>query len=563
MYSDKENVNILTALLKAWRVAHVVVCPGSRNSPLVHNFNECPEFTCWPVTDERSAGFFALGLSQASDTPVAVCVTSGSALLNLSPAVAEGTYQHRGLIVISADRPMAWIDQQDGQTLPQPNAFGSLVRKCVSLPEIHTAEDRWLCNRLINEALAVRQGVGHPSVHINVPISEPLFHYSVPLLEQQRMISFSRPSTTLENLLACDLVTDFLNARKPMIVLGQWDARIEDEASIETLKQHAAVLYEALGHPLGGVNFDEALASMNEGDYLPDFLIYCGGTLVSKRLKQFLRQEIEQVWEISEDGELHDTFMCAKAVFVGDPHAVLNHLAEAVRQTPPARIPPHNGKRDSFAFVNRWRKVLEAQRLRSIRFSPAFSQMAVVRLFEQNVPSDAIVHYANSSSVRLANIYARHYVYCNRGVNGIDGCVSTAAGFSCATDKLTFVVVGDLAFFYDSNALWNQNLGGNLRILLLNNGRGGIFNLLKGLEQSPARDRLVAAEHYTSAEGVCRAHHVEYHAARSLEELEAQLPMLMRKVPTVPSGGRPMLLEVFTNADEDARMFDEYLHGRY
>lgn len=153
MYSNKENVNILTSLLVAHGVTHAVVCPGSRNAPIVHNFNECPDMECYPITDERSAGFYALGMTQALGQPVAVCVTSGSALLNLAPAVAEAYYQHRPLVVISADRPQQWIDQLDGQTLPQPDALGRFVRKAVSLPEPSNDEQRWYCNRMVNEAL--------------------------------------------------------------------------------------------------------------------------------------------------------------------------------------------------------------------------------------------------------------------------------------------------------------------------------------------------------------------------------------------------------------------------
>ena len=113
MYSDKDNINILTSIMSRSGIEHIIVCPGSRNAPLVHNFNEHTKFNCHSVTDERSAGFYAIGLSQATERPVAVCVTSGTALLNLAPAVAEACYQHIPLLIISADRPVAWIDQQD------------------------------------------------------------------------------------------------------------------------------------------------------------------------------------------------------------------------------------------------------------------------------------------------------------------------------------------------------------------------------------------------------------------------------------------------------------------
>ena len=160
MFVNKENVNILTSLLIEHGVKRAVVCPGSRNAPIVHNLNECGSIECYPVTDERSAGFYALGMSLADDTPVVVCVTSGTALLNLAPAVAEATYQHHGLIVISSDRPAAWIGQLDGQTLHQPDAFGCFVCKSVNLPEPHDEIERWHCKRLANKALMAGGGGG-------------------------------------------------------------------------------------------------------------------------------------------------------------------------------------------------------------------------------------------------------------------------------------------------------------------------------------------------------------------------------------------------------------------
>jgi 2-succinyl-5-enolpyruvyl-6-hydroxy-3-cyclohexene-1-carboxylate synthase len=163
------------------------------------------------------------------------------------------------------------------------------------------------------------------------------------------------------------------------------------------------------------------------------------------------------------------------------------------------------------------------------------------------------IHYANSSAIRLANIFARHRVYCNRGVNGIDGSLSTAAGFSVVSDENVFCVIGDLSFFYDQNALWNQNLRGNFRILLLNNGKGGIFNLLRGLELSPARDQFVAAEHHTYAEGICQQNNVRYLKATNMEELQQGISTLLNI-----ESARPVLLEVFTDPAEDERVFKDY-----
>ncbi|MBO4892512.1 MAG: 2-succinyl-5-enolpyruvyl-6-hydroxy-3-cyclohexene-1-carboxylic-acid synthase, partial [Prevotella sp.] len=209
------------------------------------------------------------------------------------------------------------------------------------------------------------------------------------------------------------------------------------------------------------------------------------------------------------------------------------------------------------AFKTRWEKVLAQAAEHAEHYQPAYSEMAAVKCFEEQlgIKEDVYVHYGNSSAIRLANIYANHYVYCNRGVNGIEGSLSTAAGYSVVKDEdeMVFCVIGDLSFFYDQNALWNQNLRGNFRILLLNNGKGGIFNMLKGLEQSPARDEFVAAQHHTSAEGICRQNGVAYLKATNMEEMQKGVDTLLNT-----ESDCPVLLEVFTDAAEDERVFKDY-----
>ncbi len=509
MYSNKENVNILTSLLVAHGVRHVVVCPGSRNSPIVHNFNACPDIACYPVTDERSAGFYALGMSQATKVLVAVCVTSGSALLNVAPAVAEAFYQHIPLVVISADRPAAWIDQLDGQTMPQPDALGRFVRRAVSLPEPHDDEERWYCNRLVNEALMAALQGGRGPVHINVPITEPLFEYTVPELPVERKIEFVAADLSPATL--SHITRMFLQAKRPMLISGQ---------------------------PMNAL-LDEAVSLVGDDeDYVPDFVLYTGGSIVSKRLKRFLRKA-KETWAVNVSGELNDTFMNLTRVFQGDGEAVADHIHLMMV------MEPH-------PFIQKWNELLVQIRQQVDSYEPAYSQMAAVKYFERQV-GEAQVHYANSTAIRLANSFAKHHVWCNRGVNGIEGSLSTAAGFSVVTDERVCCVIGDLSFFYDQNALWNQNLRGNLRILLLNNGRGGIFNMLPGLEQSPARDVFVAAAHHTSAEGICRQNDVVYLSASDMTQLHDGIDTLLHT-----ESDRPVLLEVFTDAIADEAVYREY-----
>ncbi|MCR4582483.1 MAG: 2-succinyl-5-enolpyruvyl-6-hydroxy-3-cyclohexene-1-carboxylic-acid synthase [Prevotella sp.] len=542
MYSNKENVNILTSLLVSHGIRHAVVCPGSRNAPIVHNLNECPDITCHPVTDERSAAFCALGMCQELGAPVVVCVTSGTALLNTAPAVAEAYYQQQPVVVISADRPPQWIDQQDGQTLPQPDALGRFVRKAVSLPEPRNSEERWYCNRLINEALlATRQPVCGP-VHINVPISEPLFEFGVVTLPVERTIE-----TVAVAPAPCHALLDALSrASRPMVVVGQMASVPEELAYLSEL---AVVLSE----PLSAATcppFDEVLYRLgDDARYLPDFILYLGGSIVSKRLKKFLRRAVEaDGWRVSADGCVEDTFMQLRHVVTASPADL---LAAMHRDLTFLSLSPA-----AEDYRQLWHEALTATSRCREDYRPRYSQMAAVQYFEGQVArlsSEPVVHYANSSSVRLAAVYARHHVRCNRGVNGIEGSLSTAVGCSCVTRRQVYCVIGDLSFFYDQNALWNQQLRGNLRILLLNNGRGGIFNLLPGLEQSSARDPYVAAAHHTSAEGICRQHDIVYLQAYSQEEMEEQIDTLLYM-----ESDRPVLLEVFTDVAADEQAYRSY-----
>ncbi len=546
MYSNKEQVNILTSLLVGYGVRHAVVCPGSRNSPIVHNLNECPDITCYPVTDERSAGFYALGMALCEAEPVVVCVTSGTALLNLAPAVAEAFYQHVPLVVISADRPAQWIDQLDGQTLPQPDALGRFVARSVTLPEVTDLESHWYCNRLICEALLETTSRCARPVHINVPLSEPLFQYDVEELPDEGTTVRCRGTIDYCDIEECGLRADFWAAQRPMIVIGQNRETILKDNELQHLMKHAVVLFEPLGSDIGTSHFDEVLSAMGDDEsLLPDFVLY-GGMVVSKRLKQFLRKATKaDFWEMSPDGQLHDTFMRTKGVIESGFTEVLSWLEVFISDT--KMIEDNLDKEfgelpDTSDFVHRWQQELDKAAQAAEHREPPYSAQAAVKLFEQKMNEldiPAIVHYANSTAVRLACIYSPSYVYCNRGVNGIEGSLSTAAGFSLVYPDKVFCVIGDLSFFYDQNALWNQNLHGNFRILLLNNGGGAIFSQLPGLEQSPARDRLVAAQHHTTAEGICRQNDVVYLSASDMQELQRGIDTLLNI-----ESQRPVLLEV-------------------
>ena len=551
MYSDKKNILQLVALLKAHEIRHVVLCPGSRNTPIIHTLANHPFFTCYSVTDERSAGFFALGLALSNGRPAAVCCTSGTALLNLHPAVAEAFYQQVPLVVISADRPAAWIGQMDGQTLPQPNVFGSLVKSSVDLPEIHTSEEEWYCNRLVNEALLELNHHGKGPVHINVPISEPLFSFSAEELPDVRVI------TRYQGLNVYDRQYDDLIARlngytKRMMVVGQMNLIYLFERKIcKLLYKHFAWLTEHTGNQtVPGIpvkNFDAiiyALPEEEQAKLVPDLLITYGGHVVSKRLKQLLRKHPpKEHWHVAADGQVADTFCSLTTVIEMDPFEFLEKIAYLMENKP-------------CEYPKRWEQL--SKQIAEPDF--AFSEMAAIGKVLKALPTDAVLHLANSSTVRYAQLFQipdSVEVCCNRGTSGIEGSLSTALGYAWASDKLNFVLIGDLSFFYDMNALWCNHLRGNLRIMLLNNGGGEIFQSLPGLKMEARTHRFVTALHQTKAEGWAQERGFDYTAVHTMEELDAALSDFMQ----ADQQGNPKFMEVFTDKAEDVRLLKEYYHG--
>lgn len=559
MYSNKENVNILTSLLLEYGVSDAVVCPGSRNAPIVHNLSVCEAIRCRPVTDERSAAFYALGLAIATRRPTVVCVTSGSALLNVMPAVAEAAYQHIPLVVISADRPQQWIDQLDGQTIPQSDALGRFVRKAVQLPEPHNDEERWLCRRLVNEAMHLatcRQGA---PVHINVPISEPLFEFDTEQLPQ--LSRFNNIKRAAIKDASMDMPEAFHEAKRPMIVIGQLAHGTISHETIRSLSEKYVVMSEPLSNPsYMTIHFDEAIryivsdnSSINDDEddktaYYPDYVIYVGDTLVSKPARRFLRNAKAPSCLITPDAaDIHDPLMTLTDIVECDTDSI-NALLASLCDAPDTD--------ERCRFHDRWQSFLDACAAHADAYAPEYSQMATVKYFEEQLADldiDICVHYANSSAVRLACIYAQHYVWCNRGVNGIEGSLSTAAGFSLATHDMTVCVIGDLSFFYDQNALWNSNLRGNLRIILLNNRGGGIFRQLPGLSDSPAADDLVMASHENTAQGICTQNDIGYMSAKNMDEMQIGIVTLLTR-----ESERPMLLEVFTDSNDDVKALEKY-----
>ncbi len=543
MYSDKPTVRILTALLAAHGVRRVVVCAGSRNAPLVHTLCSCPDLECLPAVDERSACFEAAGLVQASGEPAAVCVTSGSALLDAAPAVCEAYYQELPLVLISADRPSAWIDQRDGQTMRPRGALGNVVRCQVNL---HETGDAAHCERLVNEALLAARGPVPGPVHINVPLDEPLFGCTAPDLPRVRVMArenaaFLRLSAAAEAELEA--------AERILVAVGQMPPDPEVRALLAACAEGGMVVSAehlanaASRSDAGIVTLTDMILATADADtqelLAPDLVVTVGGHMVGKRLKLFLRgRDGVSHWHVGAGAELPDVFRHLTRHVQTDAADFLRRLAGLARRrrggAPSAFRRTWLGRQDAI------RALLEGPLLRE---EAGFSDLAVMGAFLRSLPAGRALHLGNSMPVRNAQCFGLPEdtrVYGNRGVNGIDGSLSAALGNALACGRTLYCLIGDLSFFYDGNALWRDSLPAGLRVLLFNNGGGNIFRSLPGLD-SPHRD-AIAGSNSLSAAGRCRDHGLEYHAARSMPEALAGIRALH-------DAAGPCLLEVFTDPD--------------
>ena len=551
MYSDKPTVNLLTALMIEKGVRKVVVCPGSRNIPLVHNFSENPCIECYPVTDERSAAFYALGLSLATDAPVAVCVTSGSAVLNTAPAVAEAYYRHIPLVVISADRPMEWIDRQDGQTIRQNKILSGIVKHQSDIPDcsVEDVSAMSFASLSLNKCLNGCIGRNPGPAHINIQLDEPLFNFTTEQLPANMNI-LPVSNETEEVSTACEsVINSFITSRNKLIIIGQINEPDDElDRILCSLRQNYLVLCEPLSSKYADP-FECALPVVSEtlDDTVVDTVISLGGNIVSKGLKRILRQaKIKKLFEVNRSGEPHATFIRQTAIVECDEKLFLAALLKKTIEEQTAVAP----------IAEQLIPVLSHVAEHTDTFCPDYSQLMAVKELEtslEDMEYDFEMHYANSMAVRLGCLLSsRRYIWCNRGVNGIEGSLSTAAGFSLGVDSKVFCVIGDLSFFYDQNALWNNMLRGNLRVMLLNNGGGCIFRRLKGLEMNEDEKEFITGEHHVNARGICEQNDIGYLSSHNEEEFRTALVHFLTE-----ETSRPIVFEVFTDPDTDIRTLDQ------
>jgi 2-succinyl-5-enolpyruvyl-6-hydroxy-3-cyclohexene-1-carboxylate synthase len=557
--SSKINVQLIVQQCFEQGMKHVVCSPGSRNAPLVIAFDEHPEIQCTVIHDERSAAFFALGMAQQLDQPIGIVCTSGSAALNYYPAIAEAFYQCVPLVVLTADRPTEWINQGDGQTIVQSNVFGKHVRYSANFSEhAQTTTEQWYIQREISTAFAEGTTYWKGPIHFNIAFNEPLYkteafkkHPSKKITLVHSRFQFSNPQQ--------QATINALGLPKKMVICGQLN---EDPALLEQLKIFATdssvvVLVENTSNlvdPKFVHCIDRTLNSIDElleADYSPDLLITIGGAVVSKKIKAFIRKhKPKEHWKIGFEFPYMDTYQALTHSFQAEPFHFFNALNDL------------NYTKNISNYGSKWKQLdyLIQDKMPAFFEKCAFADISTFETVLDYLPENCQLHLANSSVVRYAQLFdpIKSITYwSNRGTSGIDGSSSTAVGAAHANpEKLHVLITGDVSFFYDSNAFWNQYITQNLRIILINNAGGGIFKIIAGPDTSKQSNEYFVAQHHHTAEGICQAFNMHYSSVDTLEVLAEK----MSDFYTYSTDNRPKLLEIFTPSELNPEALNDFFH---
>ena len=551
-YPKNELAQIVIASCVSNKIEHVVISPGSRNAPLTIGFSHHSQIKTYSVVDERSAAFFALGIAQQLQKPVAIVCTSGSALLNYYPAVAEAFYSNIPLLVISADRPKHLIDVGDGQTIRQENVFQNHILQSVNL--IENYQDKNTIVEILNNAIDILKIEKGP-VHINVPFDEPLYETTL-----EMMVLDSKFETNIEEDIEQSVIANYSsvwnNSTKKIILVGEHFPNDTLQQQLEYFAKDPSVLIlientANVSHAKFINSIDKLIFPLEDDElekFQPDILLSLGGLIVSKKIKQHLRKfQPKQHWHI-DSKRAFDTFQCLSHHFKVTPNFFFHKFI--VEVTPVEST-----------YQQTWlsKKQHRLEKHEEFIDGCEFSDLKVFDILLKSIPNNTQLQLANSSIIRYSQLFTLNntlQVFCNRGTSGIDGSTSTAIGaaVAVAAKQKTVFITGDISFFYDSNALWNSYIPFNFRIILVNNSGGGIFRFIPGPQKSNALNYF-ETPHNLTAQHLCKMFNLEYFTACNEKSLEKELLTFYEDTT------KPRLLEIFTPREENDKILKAYFNN--
>ena len=542
LYTDIPLPQAVVHYCAQYEIQHVVISAGSRNAPLTNGFVENPFFTTYSIVDERAAAFFALGIAQQLGKPVALVCTSGSALLNYYPAVAEAYYSELPLVILSADRMPHRVDIGDGQTIQQEGVFGPHLIGTASLKadvshatatllasnkqpyfatkptkkEIEALQQKHLAHNIeeLQRIFALALAAKGP-VHVNIPMEEPLYGTTTTPIAFPKISTWTNPvaDTDFEGLKSA-----WKNAKRKMILVGVSQPNIDVANALHQLLEDPSVIVltektSNFSHPAAIDAIDCLMAPIEleqnggEEELKPDLLLTVGGMIVSKKIKFFLRKhKAAQHFHIDQT-KANDTFYYLSKHINAPAEVALRALTE------------NNQPLDNHyqaTILNRYHSYLKKGKTFLNRIP--FSDLRVFDLVSKALPQNTHLQVANSSPIRYIQLFDLPNgteVFCNRGTAGIDGSTATAMGAAQINSKQMVFITGDLSFFYDINGLWHNYIPNHARIIIVNNQGGGIFRILPGEKDSPKYDTYFETIHGRNAKDMAKAFGFRYKRVRS------------------------------------------------
>lgn len=541
IYCDttKHNCRILLDTLIAKGVKEFIVSPGSRNAPLIIGLEARKNIKIYYCTDERTAGFMALGLSLVKQKPVALCCTSGTALYNYAPAVAEAFYQKIPLIVLTADRPIQWIGQDDSQTLFQFDSLSKIVKRSFEIPEENpSSKDMgWYVNRLANEAINVAMQPLKGPVHINIRFDNPLSNLTdikdnsdIRIIENADIVTY--------NPLALRKYGEMLKDKKILIVAGfmppdnKLNRVLQKYESLPNVK----ILCETLsnlhlkGNPYAIDRIFSVIENSNDSKNLyenlrPDIVIAIGGALVSRKLKEFIRKfPPEETWTLADTDLSVDCFKSLTKHFNILPTQFFTGIYRYISKNQSKN--KSNEVNTKISYNQCWKSSLDISYRKDEEFfanRKCWSELYALKSIFNNIKPSTNVFLSNGTVVRYGQLFTDnipHAVYGNRGVSGIEGTNATALGVSMGYNGDTILITGDMSFNYDTAVLGLKEYSKRLKIIVINNSGGGIFRFIPVTRNLDCRENAFCVDPKVPVKGLAAAYGWQYIYADNSEDFD-------------------------------------------
>lgn len=474
---------IIADLMVEAAIKVVFGSPGSRNLPLLSAFERNRSIDLKMIIDERSSAFTAVGFADVKLSPIALCCTSGSAILNYAPALAEAYYRNIPLLVIAADRPINSIDNGEPQTIRQTDAISFITSATFEIYDTDSVEEVGVKVNKALDALILKRR----PVLLNVRFSEPFdtftnssyevpertqLYYNEPQICQSAVAELAKRMERQHVLVYIGQLQPDARLRKAIKRLSAYDNTVIAAESISNLSLQDNIIYDLDAR----INH---LSPVQRRELSPDILITAGGSPVGRRLRNLISENTpKEIWRVGEESEQNSLFGNVTRRIISTPASFFHQLALAVYRNGD-HSPQYRGSWQNHVFINQ----------------SADSQL--IHHILDNTPKEYNIIFSNGLTVRDGVQYPpRHHRYAaNRGVSGIDGTTSSAIGATAAYSGKTLLISGDMSAFYDLSAFTNPLLSPRFKMIVIDNNGGGIFRKITPCKNDPTVEKTAACSH--------------------------------------------------------------------